>query len=185
MLLLLGFFVSKLGLFLPLHSFIFPFLACPVYPADECMKFTFRQKMTRMWLVCGAENVNKYISLNYCGVHMDGFGRILPVLCILGFFFPVTVTVIQLLIVKEGKIRASVTHLSERCCNMGQSQCVNVRSKGGLWNECSFQFAGWSYCLSELKRVPKSGFLLTMSPAPWFITAAHEVFYRGAECLAL
>lgn len=51
-----------------------------------------------------AENVNKYISLNYCGVHMDGFGQILPVLCILGLsFFPVTVTVIQLLIVKEAK----------------------------------------------------------------------------------
>lgn len=48
---------------------------------------------------------------------------------------------------------------------MVQSECVNMRSKGGLWNECSFQFAGWSYCLLELKRVPKSGFLLTMSPA--------------------
>lgn len=39
MLLLLGFFVSKLGLFLPLSSFIFPFLECPVYAADEYVKY--------------------------------------------------------------------------------------------------------------------------------------------------
>lgn len=142
-----------------------------IYEVHELCTCMFRQIMTWMCLVCGAENINKYIALNYCGVHMD---RILPVLCIL-FFFPVTETVIQLLLVsKRSKIRASVTHvLYEKCISLVQSEYVNMRSKGGLWNECFFQFAGWSYCLLELKRVPKSGFLLTMSPASWFITAAH------------
>lgn len=174
MLLLLGFFVSKLGLFC---------LLVPLFSPSLHVLFILQMNIRNTWTVqtdndmdgaCVWDRERKQI--NFTKLPWGSHGWIWPNFASLvhtGFFpcYSKSNTIIYSI---RSKIRASVTHLlHERCINVVQPEYVNMRSEGGLWNECSFQFAGWSYCLLELKRVPRSGFLLTVSPASWLITAAH------------